>query len=397
MKTLVQFGAGNIGRSFIGQLFARNGYEVIFVDVVDRIVELLNERHGYRLVIKRNDKPDEIINIENVRAINSKDTSAVARAVAGADYVATSVGKNALPFIFPNLAQGIALREELYPGRCLDIIIAENIHHGADFYRESLKALLPQDFPFLQRVGLVETSIGKMVPIMRAEDIEKDPLWVFSEEYNELIVDRHGFLGPLPEIDTLNPVENIKAYVDRKLFIHNMGHAATAYLGYANNPHVTYIWEALEDVRVFGLVREAMRESAAALVAAYPKDMEPAALEAHIANLLERFRNRALGDTVFRVGRDLYRKLDREDRLVGAVLLAAQYGLSYGAIAAAIRASLHFKAVGEDGQPYPTDAEFLAKEVPLGLHHILISVSKLNENNAMERRIIGSIVGQQQQ
>ena len=110
MKTLVQFGAGNIGRSFIGQLFARNGFEVIFVDVVDRIVELLNEKHSYRLVIKRNNRADEIINIENVRAINAKDASAVAQAVANADYVATSVGKNALPFIFPNLAQGIALR-----------------------------------------------------------------------------------------------------------------------------------------------------------------------------------------------------------------------------------------------------------------------------------------------
>ncbi|HPS14441.1 MAG TPA: mannitol-1-phosphate 5-dehydrogenase [Spirochaetales bacterium] len=395
MKTLVQFGAGNIGRSFIGQLFARNGFEVIFVDVVDRIVELLNERHSYRLVIKRNNRADEIINIENVRAINAKDASAVAQAVANADYVATSVGKNALPFIFPNLAQGIALREKLYPGRPIDIIIAENIHNGAAFFRESLGALLSQDFPLSDRVGLVETSIGKMVPIMRAEDIQKDPLWVFSEEYNELIVDRHGFLGPLPNIDTLNPVENIKAYVDRKLFIHNMGHAATAYLGYAKNPDITYIWEALEDPQVLGLVQSAMRESAAALVAAYPNDMEPVALEEHIANLLDRFQNRALGDTVFRVGRDLYRKLDREDRLVGAVLLAAQYGLPYNAIAEAIRASLRFKAVGEDGKPYPTDAEFLAKEAPRGLRHVLISVSRLNENNEVEQKIIDVIDGQE--
>ncbi len=395
MKTLVQFGAGNIGRSFIGQLFARNGFEVVFVDVVDRIVELLNERHSYRLVVKRNDQTDEIITIKNVRAINARDASAVAHAVANADYVATSVGKNALPFIFPNLAQGIVLRERLFPGKPIDIIIAENIHNGAAFFRESLGALLPQDFPLSGLVGLVETSIGKMVPIMRAEDIQKDPLWVFSEEYNELIVDRHGFLGPLPNIDTLNPVDNIKAYVDRKLFVHNMGHAATAYLGYANNPKVTYIWEALEDPKVFGLVQSAMRESAAALVAAYPNDMKPAALEEHIVNLLDRFQNRALGDTVFRVGRDLYRKLDREDRLVGAVLLAAHYGLPYDAIAAAIRESLQFKAVGEDGKPYPGDAEFLTKEAPRGLRHVLISVSRLNENMSVERKIIDVIAGQE--
>jgi len=32
MKYFVQFGAGNIGRSFIGQLFSRAGYEVIFIE-----------------------------------------------------------------------------------------------------------------------------------------------------------------------------------------------------------------------------------------------------------------------------------------------------------------------------------------------------------------------------
>ncbi|MBA7563374.1 Mannitol-1-phosphate 5-dehydrogenase [subsurface metagenome] len=32
-KKMIQFGAGNIGRSFIGQLFSRSGYEVVFVDI----------------------------------------------------------------------------------------------------------------------------------------------------------------------------------------------------------------------------------------------------------------------------------------------------------------------------------------------------------------------------
>lgn len=393
MKTLVQFGAGNIGRSFIGQLFARNGFEVVFVDVAETIVDLLNERHEYRLVIKRNGQGDETLSIKNVRAINANDTAAVAQAVAGADYVATSVGKNALPYIFPNIAGGIALREKLYPGKCLDIIIAENIHNGATFFRESLTALLPEGFPLSRRVGLVETSIGKMVPIMKAEEIAKDPLWVFSEEYNELIVDRRGFLGPLPEIATLNPVENIKAYVDRKLFIHNMGHAATAYLGYAADHDSVYIWQALENQKVFERVRGAMSQSAAALVAAYPEDMTGEALEAHIANLLDRFRNRALGDTIFRVGRDLYRKLDHEDRLVGAVLLAARNGLPYTHIAEAIRASLNFGAAGEDGRPFPSDATFLAKEAPRGMRWVLTSVSKLDERDDLERNIIESIAG----
>jgi len=392
METLVQFGAGNIGRSFIGQLFARNGYEVVFVDVAEKIVNLLNDRREYRLVIKRNDRPDETLPIRNVRAINAGDTESVAREVAESAYIATSVGKNALPYIFPNIALGILQREKLHPGRKIDIIIAENIHDGANYFRRELGALLPEGFPLSERVGFVETSIGKMVPIMKAEEIAKDPLWVFSEEYNELIVDRRGFRGKLPSIPTLRPVENIHAYVDRKLFIHNLGHATTAYLGYAADPGVTFIWEALENPGVAEGTERAMRQSASALAAAYPDDMNAEALDAHIADLLGRFRNKALGDTIFRVGRDLYRKLDREDRLVGALLLAARHGLPYDAIAEPIRASLGFGAVGEDGKPFPSDAEFLSKEAPKGIRWVLTHVSRLDEDIPAEHSIIESIV-----
>ncbi|HPP75292.1 MAG TPA: mannitol-1-phosphate 5-dehydrogenase, partial [Armatimonadota bacterium] len=51
MKKAVQFGAGNIGRGFIGQLFHESGYEVVFVDVVPDVVRLLNEQRCYTLRI----------------------------------------------------------------------------------------------------------------------------------------------------------------------------------------------------------------------------------------------------------------------------------------------------------------------------------------------------------
>ena len=44
MNKAVQFGAGNIGRGFTGQLFSESGFEVVFVDVVQSLVDLLNER-----------------------------------------------------------------------------------------------------------------------------------------------------------------------------------------------------------------------------------------------------------------------------------------------------------------------------------------------------------------
>jgi mannitol-1-phosphate 5-dehydrogenase len=390
-KTLVQFGAGNIGRSFIGQLFSRSGYEVVFVDIDDTLVRELNTLHRYRVIIKRNQEPDQTLWIENVRAVHGSDTDKVAEEIKQADIVATSVGKGAIPHIIPVMAAGIKRRFEETPSRPIDVIIAENIREGSSYYREQLKQHLPEDFPLQEQVGLVETSIGKMVPIMRHEDIEQDPLWVFAEAYNTLIVDRHGFINPLPQLEGLHPVDNITAYVDRKLFIHNMGHAATAYFGFEHDNSYEYIWEPLEVSEINAKVHTCMHQAAVALNRHYPNDLPMEELNEHIEDLIERFRNRALGDTIYRVGRDLYRKLHKNDRLVGAMLLAQGHGLPFDSIADAVVAALHFRAADENGELYPKDKTFVERVFPKGIDYILQEVCGLSPEYEQEAAVMETI------
>lgn len=394
MPRLVMFGAGNIGRSFVGQLFSAAGYAVQFVDIADPIVRALNERGEYDVIIKHPDNRDETLRVGNVSAIRGDDPDAVARAVAEADIAATAVGQRGLPPVLRNFAKGLELREKESPGRPLDLIIAENLHGAAAYVKKELTALLPEGFPLSERLGLVETSIGKMVPIMRQEDVEKDPLWVFAEPYNRLIVAKKGFINPLPEVEGLKPVDNIQAYVDRKLYIHNLGHSATAYLGYAKNHDFEFIWQVLEDRAVYDQVAQAMKESARALVAEYPDAFTRAMLDDHIADLLQRFQNRALGDTVFRVGRDLYRKLARQDRLIGPLLLAEKYGFSAVAVARAAAAAIGFRKGDEVGQLFPDDAKFAELEASKGLRHVLQQVSGLSAQIPAEKAIIENVFRQ---
>ncbi len=394
-RKLVQFGAGNIGRSFIGQLFARNGYEVVFVDIDETLVREINARKQYRVIIKRNERPDEAIVVKNVRAVDGRDTGQVAREIQTAGYLSTSVGKGALPSIMQPIAEGLEIRFSSHVSRPpLDIIIAENIRNGAAYFREELAKLLPPGFAFEEKTGFVETSIGKMVPIMKAEDTARDPLWVFAEEYNALIVDRRGFVFGVPPFPQIKAVENITAYVDRKLFIHNLGHAAAAYLGYRENPDYMYIWEALENPDLFDTVRACMEESGRALHAEYPEDLPEKDLKKHIDDLLRRFRNKALGDTIFRVGRDLYRKLQKNDRLIGALLLAGKQGCPYDNIASATAESFFFRAGDEQGEMYPRDAEFAQNEFPKGPEHILTAVSGLSKNNGLEKAVMEKVIGE---
>ena len=393
-KKLIQFGAGNIGRSFIGQVFSRSGFEVVFVDIAEPIVRGLNEKREYRVIVKRNNLPDETMLIRNVRAVNGRNVEEAAREAADASYIATSVGKQALVHIIPVIARGISMRFDKHPSLPVDIIIAENIRDGAAFFREELKQHLPEGFPLSSYVGLVETSIGKMVPIMREEDILTDPLWVFAEEYNSLIMDKNGFKNPIPDIAGAHPVDNINAYVDRKLFIHNLGHAAAAYLGYEKNQSWTYLWEPLLEREILEKVRYAMTQSAEALRREYPLDLLEKDLKDHIEDLLLRFQNKALGDTIFRVGRDLQRKLEKSDRLIGAMLLAVKHKTPLDGLLRVFEAALSFRAKDEQGNLFPGDKEFAEAWFPKGIREILTGVCKLDPETPEHEELTAILASQ---
>lgn len=381
---LVVFGAGNIGRSFVGQLFARAGYEVVFVEVNRPLVEALNRAGRYRIEVK--DRKPKVIWVEGISAVDGANRDEAARAVAGADILATAVGPAALRHIYPTIAAGLVMRKQSGGGP-LDIIICENLRNAAQAFEEGLREQLPPGFPLRDYVGLVETSIGKMVPIMPEAVLREDPLVLYAEAYNTLILDAKAFRNPIPEVPGLDPKANMAAHVDRKAFIHNLGHAACAYLGYLTNPGWRCIWEAVGDPEVRRAAKAAMRESGRALMRRYPQEFTEADQEEHIEDLLARFGNQALGDTVYRVGRDLPRKLSREDRLVGALLMDAAEGLPAPATTLALAAGFFFGATDERGQAFPADAEFQQHLTERGVDWAIREVCGLEEEVAAEARI----------
>jgi mannitol-1-phosphate 5-dehydrogenase len=382
--SILIFGAGNIGRSFIGQLFSRAGYRVVFVDVNASLVEELNRRRSYLVEIKG--PQPETIHVENVSAIHGNEHDRVAEAVAGADLLATAVGPGALPHLYPVLAAGL-LRRRGTSGPPLDIILCENLRHAAALVADGLRPHLPADFSLSDYLGLVETSIGKMVPIMPEEARAKDLLLLYAEAYNTLLVDARAFRNPIPNVPGLDPKQNMAAYVDRKSFVHNLGHAASAYLGHLRDPEAVYVWQVLAHAPLRRVVKQAMWESGRALMLRYPGEFTERDQEEHIEDLLTRFANQALGDTIFRVGRDLPRKLSREDRLVGALLMDAQQGVDVPATTLAVAAGLLFRATDEHGQLFAADAQFARDLAVHGPDWILTHHCGLTATSPVEAQI----------
>ena len=378
-KKIVLFGAGKIGRSFIGQLFSRGGYEVVFVDVFKPVIDALNERGNYNVIIKSDS--DTVMNITNVSGVMATDSTRVSDEIATADILAISVGLNGMTTAFPLIAEGLTKRYATNPTSALDIIIAENMRNADAYFTAELKSLLPQNYPFEQLVGLVETSIGKMVPIMLKKDMDEDVLQVFGEPYNTLILAKNSFKTPIPQIEGLAPKANMKAWVDRKLFIHNLGHAATAYFGYLQNPKFIFLYEALAVPEVLEKVRKTMLQAAEILLKKYPSEFTNKDLVDHIDDLLARFQNKALGDTIFRVGCDLQRKISAEDRVVGAINAAKELGLPYDEMINVLASAMKFRATNEQGEMFPGDVAFAAI-YDKGVMEVLTAVCGFTEMEA---------------
>jgi mannitol-1-phosphate 5-dehydrogenase len=361
-KKILLFGAGKIGRSFIGQLFGTAGYQVVFVEVDENLVRGLNERGSYPVIILDSTHPERETTtlIENIRAIHFGEEDKILKEIVEADILATSVGKNGLGMLAGILARGINLRYEKHPERPADIIIAENIRNadrflGGELDRNGL------DLPRETYLGLIETSIGKMVPIMTRERMAEDPLAVYAEPYNTLILDEKAFKNPVPDVEGLSPKKNMKAWVDRKIFIHNMGHATLAYHANYLNPNLIYTWEALENPTLREKTRDTMLQSAGILRELYPAEFTPMQLAGHVEDLLERFANRALGDTIFRVGCDVQRKLARDDRLMVPILAGLKTGAEFDLILEAWVRGCCFRATDENGRELKGDIEFRKK------------------------------------
>ncbi len=356
-KNILIVGAGKIGRSFIGQLFSKAGYSIIFVDMDDSLVRELNNRGSYPVIIKGPDL-EEIMVIENVRAIHALDSDSVIKAISCTDIMAISVGKTAFPAIAPVVAKGLLERENSSPGRILDIILAENMRSADLFLQEKLREHLPSSYPLKDQLGLVETSIGKMVPIMTIADLEEDQLQVFAEPYNTLILDKNGFRGKIPEINDLALKDNMKAWVDRKAFIHNLGHATAAYYGHLKYPDATFMYEVLDNLEVYQFTHDVMLESAQVLLARYEGEFTMDSLSDHIDDLITRFRNRNLRDTIFRVGSDLFRKLGKADRFMGIIRMAFDTNYSCDMIIEAMAMGFLFRARNEHGAMFEGDIKF---------------------------------------
>lgn len=342
MKQAVHFGAGNIGRGFIGLLLSQSGYHVTFIDIIDSLVDDINAQKKYHVQITG--KPEKIL-VENISAIDSDRNDiavdAVVESIVDADIITTAIGPSALKFIAENIAQGLKRRLEKNKNP-LNIIACENMFGSSTALKNFVYAKLSDDIKAeLEKfVGFPDAAVDRIVP----NQIGGEKLLVTVEEFAEWDINAAQVKGDLSDIKGLNIVENLDAYIDRKIFTINTGHAAIAYLAYLKG--IKDISSAMKDAEILETARDVWAETSALLIDKYK--FAPAAHRRYVQTTENRFANPYLSDEVSRVARSPKRKLSAADRIISPASQLIERGILPTALAKVAAAAFKFDLAGDN-------------------------------------------------
>lgn len=334
----IHFGAGKIGRGFIGAVLSKAGYEVCFADTNLKLVELINSEGRYDVHIL--DRESRTETISGISAVDSNSEECT-RMFADVTLITTAVSMKVLPMVAPTVAKGIAFRRASGVGTPLDVICCENGIRATSQFKEMVFGHLDAATARWaeSNVGFADSGVDRIAPIVEYDN----PLDVAVEEYYEWNVDSTLLKSSLPPIPSVHLTDRLDAHIEKKLFTVNTGHCATAFFG--NLKGYTYIHEAICDPQIFGLVQKAVGESGAALISKF--GFAPDEYRNYSEAVLGRFRNPHLKDLVSRVGHDPRRKLGPTLYFSYPISMALQQGLPYEGLALAAAAGLRENIEGD--------------------------------------------------
>lgn len=368
----VHFGAGNIGRGFIGEILFKNDFSIDFVDINATIIDALKERQAYEIELASEGK--ERIAVDHVNGLNNQtEPDAVVAAVADADIVTTAIGPNILPFIAELIAKGIQERRAEGNQQPLDVIACENMIGGSQFLFSKVKDFLnEEDLVYVDKfVGFPNAAVDRIVPIQHHED----PLFVSVEPFSEWLVDATQSKNKDVRLDGVGYVEDLEPYIERKLFSVNTGHATTAYTGSFYGYET--IGEAIKDEKVLAQLKNVLQETGTLLVAKW--NFDQVEHEKYRNKIVNRFANPYISDDITRVARTPIRKLGYDERFIRPIREAKERGLSYQHLLEVVAMILQYN---DPADKESVELQNLLKEKPV--REVVQEVTKLTDEALLD-------------
>lgn len=361
-NTIVVFGSGATGRAHIGLLAWQAGFEIVFVDKKKDLVDRLRKEGSYRVDVHGKDVQE--VRVTGFQVYSSEERDRIADVIVNSCLVLTSVFDQNLPDVAKTIALAgskcrLSRREDP-----LNFIACENMANSSSSLKKSVleRIKAEEDLDYVKRTfGFPDCMISRVVP-----QPEDDPLRLVTEDYNEWTVDEFAFLGEKPaRLRPLTLVKNQAARLERKLYVHNGGHATAGYFAYHRGWE--YIHEALTDPLVVKQTVGALDELGEVVI--HKHNFDPVEINEYKDDLKRRGALAALKDRVDRVIRDPLRKLSPSERLVAPALYAEEHGLDNHYLARSIAAAARYNEA-HDLQSMKLKEMIAADGLPAALHEI---------------------------
>ncbi|MCU0960638.1 MAG: hypothetical protein MUF48_11090 [Pirellulaceae bacterium] len=373
--TIVVFGAGATGRGHVGLLAWQAGFDIVFVDKDAQLVDTLQRAGRYTVHLFGGRQP-QTVDVTGWRVYHSQRRDEIAREILDADLVLTAVFDPNLPDVAQTLARAVQQARAAGRRRPLNCLACENMMDSSSTLGRHVTALLTgADLAYAEEwFGFPDCMISRVVPRP-----EPDPLVILTEDYNEWTTRAEAFMGPPPAaLSALELVDNQTARLERKLLIHNGGHAICGYFGYHRGHQ--YIHEAVADPFVLAHVVNALNEIGEVVRRRHGFSAE--SIHEYKADLGRRGAIAELKDQILRVVRDPIRKLAPRERLIAPALMAEEYAAPRAWIVKGIAAALHYV--------HPHDAQSLQLAADIrsrGLEATLETVCGLARDSMLTREI----------
>lgn len=335
----VHFGAGNIGRGFIGSLLHHSGYHVCFIDINEEVIHKLNEEKSYEVVFIDEQDSKEVI--DHVSAIPITNANEIIDSIVKADVITTAVWVKMLREIAEVIAKGLLKRMKTNQ-KPLNIIACENAMNASSVLKAEVYRYFTDDEKNAMDgvISFPNVAIDRIALNRNCGAITT----AYVERFYEMIVNESELAGAEKPFKAVTYVKELSPYIERKLFIVNAAHAITAYLGYIY--HYETIQAALKDVFILEIVKQALQEVAALLTAKHGFSQE--GQNQYIQKVMQRFSNPLLADQVTRVARNPIQKLGGRERLIGSAKQLSVRRLPVAYLTFGIAAALLYDYEGDE-------------------------------------------------
>lgn len=378
----VIFGAGKIARGFIGHLLYLSNIDFVFVEKVDSLCDLINERGEYLVNILGDSSKNTVV--KGAKALKFSQKDEINKAIANADCVFCSVGGKNLNDIVPFLTAGIEHRAKTNP-LPLNIITCENWKKPADVLKDGISAVIsPEHKAFFEAsVGITEAVIMRSAIESTPELLALDPLVVNVQNFWKFPFDASRIKAEMPNgMMCLEPIHEFTGFLERKFYTYNAANGTTSFVGSILG--YKYIADAAYDERILKILDGVYKETSEALSKKhnFPFDEQ----WAFTRTSLNKLQDRCIVDYIERNARDPMRKLGPDDRLVGSARLCVEYGVIPHNLAIAIASAIHYE---EPSDEFAVELKRMREEE--GIPAVIEKVCKLDLNSELAKLILDKV------